>query len=440
MELKEKFLSSFFAFRENFQFVDSPTIESKRYQALCTFEENGFPTRKLESWKYTSLNSIIKEDYTLYPTGEVGIHPNEVKKYFLYEIDTYKLVFIDGVFSTFLSNTYHGEIDVNLLSVALSQNKFQSIIEKHFSTIAPIEESLVSLNTSYAHEGAYIHIPDNRISKNPIEIIHLSSGDCPSLWSQPRNLIVIGKNAEVQIIERHQSLKSHPVVTNSVTEIFAEQDARVDYYKVQDDLSTSTLIDNTYIEQKRGSDVSVHTTSLGGNIVRNNLNFYQRGERINSNLKGLTVLKNNQHVDHSTLVHHSEPNCESHQDYKGIFSGQSIGVFNGKILVDKIAQKTNAFQQNNNILLSDKAQVNAKPQLEIFADDVRCSHGCTIGQLNQEALFYARVRGIPKKEAEALLTYAFANKVLDSVSIPILKKHINQRIASKFGVDMGFAL
>ena len=170
------------------------------------------------------------------------------------------------------------------------------------------------------------------------------------------------------------------------------------------------------------------------------MNFYQNGEHINSTLKGITLLQEKQHVDHYTLVHHAQPNCESHQDYKGIFSDRSVGVFNGKILVDKIAQKTNAFQQNNNIILDDKAKVNTKPQLEIFADDVRCSHGCTIGQLDQEALFYLRSRGIPKKEAKALMTYAFANNVLESVQIPSLKKKINKLIANKLGVNLGFDL
>jgi Fe-S cluster assembly protein SufD len=214
----------------------------------------------------------------------------------------------------------------------------------------------------------------------------------------------------------------------------------MDYYKLQNDLETASLIDNTYIVQEKNSHASVHTFSLGGKLIRNNLNYYHKGEHILSTLKGVTILKGKQHVDHATLVHHAQPNCESHQDYNGIFSERSEGVFNGQILVDKIAQKTNAFQQNNNILLDDKATCNTKPQLEIFADDVKCSHGCTIGQLDEEALFYLRSRGIPKKEAKALLTYAFANNVLESVQLPSLKKRINNQIANKLGVSLGFEL
>jgi Fe-S cluster assembly protein SufD len=170
------------------------------------------------------------------------------------------------------------------------------------------------------------------------------------------------------------------------------------------------------------------------------LNFYHKGEHINSNLNGVTILNDKQHVDHYTLVHHAEPNCESHQNYKGIFAEQSTGVFNGKIYVEKEAQKTDAFQQNNNILLGDKATVNAKPQLEIFADDVKCSHGCTVGQLNEDALFYMQQRGIPIKEAKGLLMYAFANEALVSIKIPVLKQRITKLIAEKLGVNLGFDL
>jgi Fe-S cluster assembly protein SufD len=257
---------------------------------------------------------------------------------------------------------------------------------------------------------------------------------------QPRNLIIADENSHVQIIERHQSLTSNAVLTNSVTEIFANKRAIVDYYKVQNDEQNASLIDNTYINQKQQSNVSVHTFSFGGKLTRNNLNFYQNGERIDSTLKGVTIIGDKQHVDHNTLVHHIEPNCESHQDYKGIFGDSATGVFNGKVVVEKEAQKTNAFQANNNLLVNDKATINTKPQLEIFADDVKCSHGCTIGQLDESALFYLRSRGIPEKEARALLMYAFANNVLESVKIPELKKRINALIADKLGVNIGFDL
>lgn len=313
------------------------------------------------------------------------------------------------------------------------------MIENYFNKVANTD-GLTALNTAFSNEGAYIHIPKNKLVNKPIQIVHFSTGSEAASMLQPRNLIVVDDNSHVQIIERHQSLTDNAVLTNSVTEIFTNKRAIVDYYKMQNDNQNASLIDNTFIDQKKESICSVHTFSFGGKLTRNNLNFFQNGERIDSTMKGITIIGDKQHVDHNTLVQHIEPNCESHQDYKGIFGDNSVGVFNGKVVVEKEAQKTNAFQANNNILLNDKATINTKPQLEIFADDVKCSHGCTIGQLDENAMFYLRTRGIPKKEAKALLMYAFANNVLESVKIPELKQRINKIIATKLGVNIGFDL
>ena len=438
MELKEKLLDSHFAFEEQSEVND--TIHDYRSKALKVFEKKGFPTKKIEAWKYTSLEKVINKNYTLFPKTTPAIELKDVKPYFLDDIDTYKIIFVDGVYSPFLSETTHDGLDVCLLSAALAKRKYKSVIDKYFNKVATKDESLSALNTAFAKEGAYIYIPQSKVSEKPIEIIHFSTGKQKSLWLQPRNLIVVEKNAQAQIIERHQSLLPHDIVTNVVTEIYAHKDSLIDYYKIQNDLDSASLIDNTYINQEKNSHVSLHTFSFGGKLVRNNLNYFHLGQNILSTLKGLTILKGNQHVDHNTLVNHSNPNCDSHQDYKGIFSEKSKGVFNGKIFVDKIAQKTNAFQQSNNILIDDKATINSKPQLEIFADDVKCSHGCTIGQLDEDTLFYLRSRGIPRKEAKALLTYAFANNILESVQINVLKKRINSQIANKLGVNLGFDL
>ena len=437
MDLKEKLVSSFLAF-ENSVYIDS-YVHDVRSEAIKVFEEKGFPSKKEEAWKYTSLNKILKEDYSVFPKQENALDYKDVKQYFIHDIDTYKIIFIDGKYSSHLSETTHDGIDVCLMSAALNKPKYRLIIENYFNKAAA-KDSLASLNTAFSSEGAYIHIPKNKIADKPIQVIHFSTGNESASLLQPRNLIVAEENSHVQIIERHQSLTDNAVLTNSVTEIFARKRAIVDYYKIQNDTSNASLIDNTFIKQQRESIASVHTFAFGGKLTRNNLNFYQEGERIDSILKGVTILGDKQHVDHNTLVHHIEPNCESHQDYKGIFGDNSTGVFNGKIIVEKEAQKTNAFQSNNNILVSDKASINTKPQLEIFADDVKCSHGCTIGQLDESALFYMQSRGIPKKEAKALLMYAFSNNVLSSVKIPEIKQRITKIIAQKLGVDIGFDL
>lgn len=435
MDLKEKLLSSFLAFEQK---VDINTdLHDLRNESLKNFDNKGFPNKKEEAWKYTSLNAVLANDFNILPKGDSSVEWKDVKKYFLNDVDTYKVVFINGVFCSHLSSTTHDGIDVCLMSSALTKPKYKMVIDTYFNDAIDKEDSLSSLNTAYAFEGAYINIPKSTVVQKPIEIIYFTTGN-NSVFVQPRNLVIVGENAHVQIIERHQSLTDEPVFTNAVTEIFAAKRAIVDYYKLQNDAQTANLIDNTFVKQKQESRVSVHTFSFGGNITRNNLNFYQQGERIDSTLKGITIIGDKQHVDHYTLVNHEQPNCESHQNYKGIFDDRSTGVFNGKIFVNKIAQKTDAFQQNNNILLTDKATLNTKPQLEIFADDVKCSHGCTIGQLDEDAMFYMQQRGIPKKEAKALLMYAFTDEVLKSVAIPDLQLKLQKLISMKLGVNIGF--
>tara|TARA_B100001564_G_scaffold105437_1_gene87174 strand:- start:44893 stop:46209 length:1317 start_codon:yes stop_codon:yes gene_type:complete len=438
MELKKKLLSSFIAF-ENEYSSENLFISELRNDAIKNFETTGFPSKKDENWKYTSLKKVLNNEFSIFPKNDHVVEYNKVQSYFIGDIDSYKIVFIDGKYASHLSQTTHEGIDVCLMSAALSEPKYQLIIENYFNKIAS-QSGLNALNTAFCKEGAYIHIKKNRVSEKPIQIVHLCTGEDPALLLQPRNLIVVDENAHVRIIERHQSMTKNPTLTNSVTEIFASKRCNIDYYKIQNDKSEASLVDNTFISQDSNSDVCVHTFCFGGKLTRNNLNFFQNGQHIQSTLKGITIIGDKQHVDHSTLVHHLQPNCESHQDYKGIFSDNSVGVFNGKVIVEKEAQKTNAFQANNNLLVNDKATINTKPQLEIFADDVKCSHGCTIGQLDENAMFYLKTRGIPEKEAKALLMYAFANNVLESVKIPQLNKRINEIIADKLGVKIGFDL
>ncbi|MGB5982661.1 MAG: Fe-S cluster assembly protein SufD [Nonlabens sp.] len=437
MSFTENILSSFMALENE---VDTDNyVHEVRNDALSHFEQKGLPQKKDEAYKYTSLKSLFNKEYTLFPKHESALEYSDIKKYLVHNIDAYRVVFIDGVYSSYLSQTTHEKYDVCLMSSALNNSKYDSVIREYYNKIAG-KDGVTSLNTAFAREGAYIHVGDNIVVDKPVEMVFFTTGKETNLIVQPRNLVVVGKNSQLQIIERHQSLTDNSVFSNSVTEIFADCDAMVDHYKIQNDKLNASIIDHTSVEQQRGSEVRLHTFSFGGSLTRNNLNFYQKGEHCNSLLNGVTIIEGKQHVDHSTLVHHTAENCESYQEYKQIFDNKAVGVFNGKVLVDKLAQKINAFQQNNNILISDKATINAKPQLEIFADDVRCSHGCTIGQLDEDALFYMQSRGIPSKEARALLMFAFANSVLESVRIPEIKTKVTKLIAMKLGVDIGFDL
>ena len=437
MDLKEKLVSSFIAF-ENQVNVDS-YVHDIRTEAIKNFENIGFPTKKNESWKYTSLKKILDTDYSIFPSENTALDYSKIKKYLIDDIDSYKIIFVDGKYSSHLSETTHEGMDICLMSSALNKPKYAAVIENYFNK-AIKKDGISDLNTAFSNEGAFIHIPKNKLVEKPIQIIHFSSGNESSLMLQPRNLIIVDENSQLQIIERHQNLTENEVLTNSVTEVFVNSKSIVDYYKIQNDNKQASLIDTTSIVQENNSICTLHTFSFGGKLTRNNLTFSQKGEHIESIMKGITIIEGKQHVDHNTLVNHIKPNCESHQDYKGIYDDRSTGVFNGTVVVEKEAQKTNAFQANNNILLSDKASINTKPQLEIFADDVKCSHGCTIGQLDKNALFYLKSRGIPEKEAKALLMYGFANNVLQSVRIPELKNRITNLIANKLGVNIGFNL
>ena len=435
VHLKEKLLSSFLAF-ENEKDVDS-YVHDIRTQAIKKFEEEGFPTKRLENWKYTSLKKTLQHDYKLFPAKSEALEFKDIESFLINDIESYKIIFVDGKYCSHLSETTHDGMDICILSSALTQSKYDLVIENYFDKIAK-KDGITSLNTAFSSEGSFIHIPKNIQVDKPIQIIYFSTGKNESVLYQPRNLVVVDENSQVEIIEKYHSLNDNSVLVNTVTEIYADKKSNIKHYKIQNDNNTSSLIDNTFVSQEHSSSYSLHTFSFGGELIRNNLNIFQNDERIESSINGITIIDDNQHVDHNTLIHHRKPNCNSYQDYKGIFGGKSVGVFNGRVLVEKEAQKTNAFQANNNVLISDKAAINTKPQLEIFADDVKCSHGCTVGQLDKNALFYLRSRGIAEKEATALMMYGFANKVLTSVEIPEIKARINRIIANKLGVDIGF--
>lgn len=436
--LKDKLESSFIVFENELNGHSKSYAHQIRQKAFQHFEENGFPDKKHEEWRYTNLKPILKHDYRIFPPDDNALEFKDVKRYFLSDVDSYKIVFIDGIFSSWLSETTHDGFDVCTFSSMLS--KYHDVTEKYFNKALPQDDSLASVNTAFAKEGAFIRIKKNQTVDKPVQIVFFATEHPTEVMLQPRNMVVVEENAEVNIVERHQSLSSKPVLTNSATEIFAEANSRLNYYKVQNDNLEASLIDTTAVKQYRGSNVSINTFSFGNKFVRNNLNFHLEEEHTESHMNGITIIGENQMVDHHTLADHKMPNCISNELYKGIYDANAHGVFNGKVMVHPDAQKTNAFQQNNNILLTDKAAVDTKPQLEIFADDVQCSHGCTVGQLDEDAMFYLQSRGIPEKEAKALLLYAFANEGLKDVKIPELRKKLNKQIASKLGVNLDFEL
>ncbi len=431
MDLKEQLITSYTASENQ---IDNPHLAELRKEAITVFTEKGFPTVKDEEWKYTNIRKVLKIPYHIFPT-HFQVNESTIKEHLLKDLDSYQIVFINGVFLPEFSTIHKEGFVVKNLAKALEEEAYQTLINENLGTVVPKNDTFSALNTSYAKEGLFVHVPKGKVVDKVIQVLYLYS---ENTFNQPRNLVLVEDRAEVKIFEQHKTISESTVFTNVVTEMIVGKEAHAKYYKIQNDKETSSLVDNTFIAHDEKSTASVYTFSFNGNIVRNNLNFYHNGEYLESNMYGVNFLEGATLVDNHTLIDHRAPNCESNELYKSIYDKNARGVFNGKVLVDKIAQKTNAYQQNDNILLSENASVDTKPQLEIFADDVLCSHGCTVGQLDETGMFYLRQRGIPEKEARALLLFAFTSEVMEKVTVEPIKNYVNKIIAERLHVDLEF--
>lgn len=414
------------------------SLSGERNVALEKFLSLGFPTKKDEEYKYTNLKEITEKDYNFHPKESHNITKEQLNQLHLGEENFDWIVFVNGKLHKELSKVSIENAEFLSLEYVQNQEQYQPILKQYFNTIANPDLAFTNLNFAFQNLGFFLHIPKNTVIEKPIHLFYLSQNQEENTFYNVRNLLIAEQGSKVEIIESHHNFDASFVLTNSVTEIFVDSNAKADWHKLQNDSATSYLIDHIFAKQERDSLATVNTFSFGGKLVRNNLDFIQNGENINSFMNGVTIIGGEQLVDHHTAVHHNQPNCESYQNYKGIFKDKAHGVFNGKVFVDKIAQKTNAYQQNNNVLLSEGATIDTKPQLEIFADDVKCSHGCTVGQLNEDALFYLRARGISKNEAQALLLYAFANDAMENIDIEPLKEKISKLLAEKLEVNIEF--
>jgi Fe-S cluster assembly protein SufD len=398
-------------------------LSNLRKIGIDTFQKLGIPTTQHEEWKYTSLKDIVVSPISFQNSENASkITVAEIEKFLLAGKNVHLIVFENGVYNRSLSTINAS----NLLISSIGSNQNNPIVEAFLGKIAAIEnESLVALNMAYINDGAFIYIPDNTIADVAIHILYINSSQNESTVQSVRNLIVAGENSRATITESYHSLNENGRgLTNSVTEIVVQQNANVELVKAQLESNQTSHISFTQVIQERNSTFDTVTVTLGGKLVRNNLHIKLNDVNCTSHLFGLYILNGEQHTDNHTLVDHAMPNCFSNELYKGIIDGGATGVFNGKIFVRKDAQKTNAFQSNKNILLSDNAQMNTKPQLEIFADDVKCSHGATTGQLDEEALFYLRARGIGEQSARTLLNIAFVGDVLNNIKTETLRSNL----------------
>ena len=383
--------------------------------ALDSFLIEGFPSTKNEEWKYTSLKKVIAHDY-LIEDNSLEINDKEIEKYSL-NIGS-KIVFVNGELWQ----------KPKLQGVKIQVNAFDNL---------KFNDSATSLNAGLAKKGYVIEVEKNLQLEKPLEILFLNKNKSNS-FVQYRNKVVLNENANIKIVENIRNLNNEICFTNYVTEIDLKKNANLEFNKLQDYNEFQNIIDTTNVTQAEQSISTINTLLFGGSFTRNNLNFTQNGAHCESNMNGIIILNNNEIGDNHTYVDHKKENCESNELYKGIYLGKSKGIFNGKIMVRPDAQKINAFQANNNLLLSENSAINSKPQLEIYADDVKCSHGCTIGQLDEKALFYLRTRGISKKDAMAILTFAFASEAMEKISIPelalIVKNLMQERLNVKLSI------
>ncbi len=405
-------------------------IHQLRGEAMQNFDKLGFPTIRHEEWKYSNVSNLVKQTFDFHTKTE--FNQVDLDKIPLPHLTGNVLYFINGVYNAELSQiaTPENKLRVIPFSEALAQQP--ELIEGYFGKYANYEtDAFTALNTALANDGVVVQVADNKIVEEPIILRFISDVRLANVGSQPRNLIIVGKNSQVKIAEAYRTVGDNAAFVNTVTEIIVDDSAMVDYYKVQSESDKSYHIGTTQVYQKGRSYFYSATATLNGGFVRNNLNVVLDGEHIESHLFGLYVPNGKQHVDNHTVVDHRKPNCESHELYKGILMDKSTGVFNGKIFVREDAQKTNAYQNCRNVVTSDEATMNTKPQLEIWADDVKCSHGTTTGQLNDEAIFYMQSRGIPKKEAIRLQLLAFAQDVVTQIKIDSIREYIEELILEK---------
>jgi Fe-S cluster assembly protein SufD len=432
VDIKDWYLSNFGEFEKRLNGGKESSIHQKRRDALSNFSKLDFPTTSNEEWKYTSIAPLLKHNFV--PSYEKKNISREFIKSLLFdEMEHSLIVFVNGRYSSEHTDLLNLPKGVIVGSFAEEIKKKNEVLLKHFGKYADNDNHIfTALSTAYTDDGAFIYVPAGKIVEEPIHIIFITDSGNEKILTQPRNLFIAEKNSQVTIIEHYFGNDGEIYFTNSVTEIVVEENAIVDHIKLQEESKKAFHIARMEVDQERSSNFSSHLISTGADLTRNDFNAKFNDEGGECTLNGLYMIDGTQLFDAHTLMDHAKPHCNSHEHYKGILDDKSRGVFNGKIIVRQDAQKTNAFQENNSILLSDEALVNTKPQLEIFADDVKCSHGATIGQMDDDAKFYLKSRGIGEEASKGILLHAFASDVITSIKIESIRNYIEKIISDKF--------
>ena len=415
----------------------SSLLNRLREVSIKRFAQAGFPDFKNEDYKYTNLKSAFEKSYQQELVKESGlINLNEVFKCNIPQLDTHLVFLVNGWF--YSGNNPGAELPSGVVLGSLEQiaNERPELLENYLNRQAGFSnDPFVALNTAFAKDGFFLFVPKGVVIEKPIQIINLLSSD-ESLMVTQRNLVVAESNTQVKILICDHTLTTSAFLSNTVTEVFTGEDALVEVYTVQNHHNQSTAINSVFYKQERNSNLITGTVSLHGGLIRNNLKVTFNGDHSEAGIYGISFTDKKQHVDNYTLIEHASPNCLSNQIYKNILDDESTGAFAGRIHVARDAQQTVAFQRNNNVLLSDKAKMQTKPQLIIDADDVKCSHGATVGQIDEEALFFLRARGIGEKEARMMLMNAFAHEVVLKISIEALRERIDELIEKRLAGEI----
>jgi len=409
-------------------------LGSVRAKAFENFNKLGIPTSRNEEWKYTRLTGITNKDFALHTATALPAETalNEIR---LQKDCAAELFFVNGVFAKEISKINSDALVVLNLHEA-AESSYKNYVQQHLNQSSRyMKDGMNALNAAFVANGIFILVKKNKAVEQPVFIYHLTDTTNDNVFVQPRSLVVIEENAQVQLIELYKNNGQHESFTNEVIEIAVQESARLEYYKVQDENENCHQVGTTHVQQVGKCLTHCVTVTLNGGTIRNNINMILEAENNEGHLYGLYMVDGKTHVDNHSIVDNIKPNCFSNEFYKGIMDGNSTGVFNGKIFVRQDAQKTNAYQSNKNVLISNNASVNTKPQLEIFADDVKCSHGCTIGSLDDEALFYLRARGIGEKKAKALLLHAFAADILEQVKPEALRTYLEKKIDERLNIE-----
>ena len=421
---------------DRLSFGDEPEwLGSLRRGAIDRFAQLGFPTRKNEDWHFTNVAPIADKTFAMRAPGAESSNSvtYEAIAPYLFDADWYTLVFVNGRFVESLSNRPIRNNTTIVSTFAEAIDEHGRSVEQHLAGLASYQlNAFTALNTAFAEDGAFIALDKNAVIDRPVHLVFVTDDKANGALISPRNLVLVDHHADVTIVESYISLSDATYFTNAVTEVYMSPGARVRHYKVQREAIGAYHVASSYAYQQADSNYESFSFAVGADLSRTNVFTVLDGEGGHATLNGLYMVDGTQVVDHQTRIEHAKPNCTSHEMYKGVLDGSSHGVFNGKVYVRPEAQKTDGKQSNNNLLLSDKAEINTKPQLEIFADDVKCTHGATIGRLDEMAMFYLKSRGVGEATARKLLTYAFAAEVLEELTIDSIKERLEGLAFTRF--------